>query len=333
MYSFKSLLTTLVILVSVSSALALPAELDTRATSRSTPPTGCLVVRGSGTKTGEYASLTSAVAAIPSSTAVKCIFIYSGTYTDSVTIRNKGPLTIYGQTTDIGTYKSNTVTITHSLTSAAAGSLDASSTVNIANDDVNVYNINFANSYGSGAQAVAMTANANRLGFYGCQFKSYQDTLYAKSGYQYYSNCYVEGAVDYIFGDATAWFGECTIASSGAGYVTANSRETTTDTAMYVFDHSTVTAASGASVVGKVYLGRPWRVLAKTMYQYSVLTNVVNPAGYAPMADGATPIFMEFQNTGAGSSTSARLYYTPSTAAVTKSALWPLGYSWIDTSY
>ena len=56
---------------------------------------------------------------------------------------------------------------------------------------------------------MAVTANANRLGFYGCQFKSYQDTLYAKSGYQYYSNCYVEGAVDYIFGDATAWFGEC----------------------------------------------------------------------------------------------------------------------------
>ena len=125
----------------------------------------------------------------------------------------------------IGTYKSNTVTITHSLTSSAAGSLDASSTVNIANDDVNIYNINFANSYGIGAQvsfwltlsrqrltaekAVAVTANANRLGFYGCQFKSYQDTLYAKSGYQYYSNCYVEGAVDYIFGDATAWFGEC----------------------------------------------------------------------------------------------------------------------------
>ena len=52
----------------------------------------------------------------------------------------------------IGTYKSNTVTISHSLTSSAAGSLDASSTVNIANDDVNVYNINFANSYGLGAQ-------------------------------------------------------------------------------------------------------------------------------------------------------------------------------------
>lgn len=38
-----------------------------------------------------------------------------------------------------------------------------------------------------------MTANGERQGYYGCSFKSYQDTLYAKAGYQYYSNCYIEG--------------------------------------------------------------------------------------------------------------------------------------------
>jgi pectinesterase len=42
-------------------------------------------------------------------------------------------------------------------------------------------------------QAVALTANGERQGYYGCSFKSYQDTLYAKAGYQYYSNCYIEG--------------------------------------------------------------------------------------------------------------------------------------------
>ena len=100
MPSFKFLLFSLAALVPLSSALALPAELDVRATARSTPPAGCYVVRGTGTKTGEYSSLTSAIAAIPSSTAQKCLFIYSGTYTDTVTIRYKGPLTIYGQTTE-----------------------------------------------------------------------------------------------------------------------------------------------------------------------------------------------------------------------------------------
>lgn len=31
-------------------------------------------------------------------------------------------------------------------------------------------------------------------------------TFKAKDGKQYYSNCYMEGAVDYIFGNAAAWF-------------------------------------------------------------------------------------------------------------------------------
>jgi pectinesterase len=101
------------------------------------------------------------------------------------------------------------------------------------------YNINFKNYYGAGAQAVAVTANGDQQGFYACGFYSYQDTLYAKAGKQYYSNCYIEGAVDYIFGNAAAWFGECTIASIGGGAITATSRSTE-DATWYVIDSSTV---------------------------------------------------------------------------------------------
>jgi pectinesterase len=104
------------------------------------------------------------------------------------------------------------------------------------------YNINFRNTYGTQGQAVAVTANGDKQGYYACGFYGYQDTLYAKSGRQYYSNCYVEGAVDFIFGFAAAWFGECTIASNGGGYITASSRGTTADDVWYVFDHSTVGA-------------------------------------------------------------------------------------------
>ncbi|KAH9209142.1 pectin lyase fold/virulence factor [Leptodontidium sp. 2 PMI_412] len=316
----------------LSSVLASPASLEKRAVSRTSPPSGCLVVRGSGTQTGEYATVSSAVAVL-SSTASSCIFIYPGTYAEVVYIKNKGPLTIYGSTTDTGNWKANTVTITHGVGSYDAGSLDASSAMNVVSNDVKIYNINFENTYGTAGQAVALTANGERQGYYGCSFKSYQDTLYAKSGYQYYSNCYIEGAVDYIFGDASAWFGECTIASSGGGSITASSRTYDTDPSWYVIDHSTITAASGASVTGLVYLGRPWRVYARVIYQFSALTAVVNAKGWAPMTANATPIFEEWSNTGASSSTSSRLYYTEATAPVTKGQLWPLGYSWIDTSY
>lgn len=139
-----------------------------------------------------------------------------------------------------GSYKYNVVTVQNTLSSPDAGSLDASATINVVSANFKMYSINVRNNYGAGAQAVALVANANQQGFYACGFYGYQDTLYAKSGSQYYSNCYMEGAVDYVFGDAGAWFGECTFASNGGGAITATSRELATDTTWYVIDHSTV---------------------------------------------------------------------------------------------
>ncbi|KAG6874686.1 hypothetical protein C0992_006980 [Termitomyces sp. T32_za158] len=116
------------------------------------------------------------------------------------------------------------------------------------------------------------------------------DTLLADAdGPQYYSNCYIEGAVDYIYGAASAWFGECTLASIGGGAITANSREVATDTSYYVFDSSTITSNTSTDLTQKVYLGRPWRVLARVVYQRSVLPDIINAAGWTTMAAGATP--------------------------------------------
>lgn len=109
-----------------------------------------------------------------------------------------------------GSYKDNVVTFQRSMTSTAAGNLDGSAVMNVVSSNFRVYNMNFDNTYGAGTQAVAVTANGNQQGYYGVGFYGYQDTLYAKGGDQYYSNCYIEGAVDYIFGGAAAWFGECT---------------------------------------------------------------------------------------------------------------------------
>ncbi|KAG4275239.1 hypothetical protein FPRO04_08546 [Fusarium proliferatum] len=81
-----------------------------------------------------------------------------------------------------GSYKKNTVVIKNTIGSQDAGSLDASSTVNLKSNDFAAYNIDFVNGYTAG-QAVALMANA---------------------GWMYYSNCYIEGAVDYIFGNGHA---------------------------------------------------------------------------------------------------------------------------------
>lgn len=78
---------------------AVPTTGLAKRTARSSPPSGCLVVRGSGTQSGEYSTLTQAVAALGSATTAQCIFMYAGTYNEAVYINYKGQLTLYGETT------------------------------------------------------------------------------------------------------------------------------------------------------------------------------------------------------------------------------------------
>lgn len=62
------------------------------------------------------------------------------------------------------------------------------------------------NTYGSGDKAVALRVSGDRAAFYGCRILSYQDTLLDDTGSHYYSNCYIEGATDFICGSAASIF-------------------------------------------------------------------------------------------------------------------------------
>ncbi|KAF7167250.1 hypothetical protein CNMCM5623_000612 [Aspergillus felis] len=319
-----------VVLGLLGLALAGSASPIEERSSRTSAPSGCLTVGSSG----KYSTISAALSALGSSTSDACIYIASGTYNEQITISYAGKLTMYGETTETSSYKKNGVTITHTISSPEAGTLDKSATVNVVSAGFKMYNINVVNGYGKGAQAVALVANADKLSFYGCSFVGYQDTLYAKAGLQYYSNCYIEGAVDYIFGDASAWFGECDIVSVGSGAITAMSRTSSSETTWYAIDHCNIYGKTGLDLASEVYLGRPWRVLARVIYQNSELSNIINAKGWTTMAAGATPLYYEYNNTGAGSDTSKREYETSITAAVTKNTVLGSGWNtWIDTTY
>ncbi|KAJ0975379.1 hypothetical protein J5N97_017344 [Dioscorea zingiberensis] len=60
-------------------------------------------------------------------------------------------------------------------------------------------------------QAVAIRVTVDRCVFYNCRFLSWQDTLYLHHGKQYLRDCYIEGSVDFIFGNATALLEHCHI--------------------------------------------------------------------------------------------------------------------------
>lgn len=57
-----------------------------------------------------------------------------------------------------------------------------------------------------GKQAVAFRISADTAAFFGCRFLGAQDTLYDHLGRHYYKDCYIEGSVDFIFGNGLSLF-------------------------------------------------------------------------------------------------------------------------------
>jgi pectinesterase len=143
--------------------------------------------------------------------------------------------------------------------------------------------------------------NANRVVFSNCTFLGNQDTLYTsgEGTKNYFKDCYIEGTTDFIFGDATALFENCIIHSKKDSYITAAS--TPKDTAFgYVFKNCKLTADEN---VTKVYLGRPWRPFAKTVYINCEMDKHILPEGWhnwsKPEAE-ISSFYAEYKCTGEG---------------------------------
>ena len=170
--------------------------------------------------------------------------------------------------------------------------------------DFTAANITFANGAEPVAQAVAMRPTGDRAMFYNCRFVGNQDTLYTrgKQSNQYYSNCYIEGDVDFIFGAATSYFDSCEIFCKDDGYVTAAS--TVEDRPYgYVFNNCTI---YGDAPPRSVYLGRPWQRYAQTVFLNSYMGEVIKPVGYEPWDEPNHPdktktvYYAEYNNEGPG---------------------------------
>ena len=134
------------------------------------------------------------------------------------------------------------VVITNSLNAKQAGGTFFTETVEINGDGFEADNITFENTAGNTGQAVAAAVRADRAVFKHCRFLGHQDTLFADYGRQYYVDSYIEGGVDFIFGNATAVFDHSEIHANGPGYLTAQSRTSPDQTTGYVILDSKVTS-------------------------------------------------------------------------------------------
>jgi len=166
-------------------------------------------------------------------------------------------------------------------------------------------------------QAIALYADGDDIIVQNCRLLGRQDTLFTGplppkeiqpggfigprqfaeriNGHQLYDNCYICGDVDFIFGSATAYFRNCTFESiyrnreasdnqhpdnnpSIQGYVTAASTPLGQEYG-YVFESCIFTAAKDMPPES-VYLGRPWRDYAHTVFLNCTFGKQINPLGF-----------------------------------------------------
>ena len=104
-------------------------------------------------------------------------------------------------------------------------------------------NLTFENAAGNTGQAVAIAVRADRAIFKHCRFLGHQDTLFADYGRQYYVDSYIEGGVDFIFGNAAAVFDRSEIHANAPGWLTAQSRTSPEQATGYVILNSRVTSS------------------------------------------------------------------------------------------
>lgn len=203
------------------------------------------------------------------------------------------------------------VVIANSLNAKQAGGTFFTETVEINGDGFEADNLTFENAAGNTGQAVAAAVRADRVIFKNCRFLGHQDTLFADYGRQYYLDSYIEGGVDFIFGNAAAVFDRSEIHANGPGYLTAQSRTAPDQPTGYVILHSRVTSGIEPDVArDKISLGRPWRAYSRVVYIDTELPADVIPGGWNLWGrNGETPqaYYAEYHSTGPGANAAARV--------------------------
>ncbi len=267
-----------------------------------------LIVAQDGT--GDFKTVQEAFNAVPlNNTKAVLIRIKKGIYKEKLTLDStKNHVTIMGEDAEstVLTYDDFSGKVT--VGGTKLGTTTSTSTRIVANDFTAI-DITFANSAGPVGQAVAMLVDGDKARFVNCRFLGFQDTLYPKreGTRQYYKNCYIEGTVDFIFGWAIAYFQNCRISSKlSGGYFTAAS--TPQGQAYgYVFNQCEL---DGESPEASIYLGRPWRDYAQTVFLNCNLSKVVKPEGWhnwdKPNAE-KTAFYAEYRSKGAGANPKARV--------------------------
>jgi len=262
---------------------------------------------------GDFTSIQKAINSIrdfgPAEALIK---IKSGIYNEKISIPpSKNKITLQGENQD------NTIITNDDY----SGKIDAlgetmttfnSYTLLVMADDVRISNLTIQNTWCNKGQAVALHVEGDRFIIKNSKILGCQDTVYAGGNHsrQYYENCFIEGTTDFIFGAATAVFKNCTIKSLANSYIAAASTAQNKKYGFVFFDCQLIAKEN----VTKVFLGRPWRPFAKTVFINTEMGNHILPEGWNPWKGDKmfpdkekTTYYAEYGSRGEGANASKRV--------------------------
>ena len=273
------------------------------------------------TPAAEFTTVQDAVTAAPETGAV--IRIRPGVYREVVHV-DKPNIQMRGDTDDAAK-----VEIVYANGASNTCGTSCSATVFVTGDNFFATKLTFANDWSKTGkprtQALALSISGDRAVLRDVRLLGNQDTLLATSkgcrtggsgadgaaatdckiARQFYDHCYVEGEVDFIFGNAKAVFQDCEIRSvvhPAGGFLTANGRSKPDEDSGYVFNHCRLTAEDG---VANIFLGRPWRDYAKVIFLNTEMGAHILPAGWSEWHKGETErlktaYYAEYNSSGPG---------------------------------
>ncbi|KAL0436013.1 UNVERIFIED_CONTAM: putative pectinesterase 53 [Sesamum radiatum] len=243
-------------------------------------------IRVSQDGTADFNTITEAINTIPLYNNRRVLIrINSGVYREKVNIpRTMMFITFVGNGSDPPTITGNDTASTVSGRDGTPLRTFQSATVAVDADYFIAINVNFENTAPhvvgtAGEQAVALRISGTKAAFYNCSLYGSQDTLYDHKGLHYFSNCFIQGSVDFIFGYGTSLYEKCNLnsVSKKVASVTAQKRSNSSISSGFSFKNCSLTGSAG----GSIYLGRAWGDYSRVIFSYTFMDKVVLPQGWS----------------------------------------------------
>ncbi|KAK9743425.1 hypothetical protein RND81_03G238200 [Saponaria officinalis] len=251
---------------------------------------------------GDFKRIQDAIDSVPFNNVDSILIrVEPGTYNEKIVVPSNKPFIILS-----GRIAEKTI-----ITRADYGDIWTSPTFTVLAPDFIGRYLTIQNTHGEGAKAVALRVSSDRAEFQACRITSYQDTLLDEQGRHFYSNCYIEGGTDFIFGDADSLFQNCHIHSISErnGAITAQQRMQPGEDTGFYFVGCRITGINSCT------LGRPWGPYSRVVFIECYMSNVVIPQGWDDWAKPFTHrsvYYGEYKCYGPGANRSKRVTWSRS---------------------